>query len=175
MVGLTLLYSFSLCCAEVMADSTDSRFTRDLMFDAVPYSSASIFWTRATCVRGTRLAAQAPWMHAPRPSATCRQLPGRPARAQSQPNAFLQRVAPCCPGRTWSFGGMIRLIMLVPLPLAVSSALMSCAQECVWGGRPAGGEAPALPACLWRPPTLPPPTPPRGGTAKRCAAGCAPA
>ncbi|GIX66397.1 CPSF A subunit region protein [Babesia caballi] len=31
-----------LCCVEVMAPSTESRFTRDLMFDAVPYSSASI-------------------------------------------------------------------------------------------------------------------------------------
>ena len=34
-----------------MADSTDSLFTRDLMFVAVPYSSASILPTRAICCR----------------------------------------------------------------------------------------------------------------------------
>ena len=43
----TLAYSFSLCCTDVMAPRTDSLFTRDLMLDAVPYSSANILDTRA--------------------------------------------------------------------------------------------------------------------------------
>ena len=46
--ALTLLYSFRRCWAEVMAPSTDCLFTRLLMFDAVPNSSPSIFWTRET-------------------------------------------------------------------------------------------------------------------------------
>ena len=33
----TRLYSFSRCCVDVMAPSTDKRLTRDLMFAAVPY------------------------------------------------------------------------------------------------------------------------------------------
>eukprot|EP00878_Enallax_costatus_P030104 GHUV01032741.1.p1 GENE.GHUV01032741.1~~GHUV01032741.1.p1 ORF type:complete len:126 (+),score=21.66 GHUV01032741.1:537-914(+) len=45
----TLLYSLSLCCADVMAPNTDSLFTRDLMLDAVPYSSPNIFCTREIC------------------------------------------------------------------------------------------------------------------------------
>lgn len=49
LLARTLLYSFNRCCADVIALSTDSRFTRDLMLDAVPYSSPSIFVTRATC------------------------------------------------------------------------------------------------------------------------------
>ena len=59
--ALTLLYNFNLCCAEVMALRTDNRFTRDLMLDAVPYSSPSIFWTRDTCARAcaVRLASMA--------------------------------------------------------------------------------------------------------------------
>ena len=32
-----------------MADKTDNLFTRDLMFDAVPYSSCNIFVTRLIC------------------------------------------------------------------------------------------------------------------------------
>ena len=32
-----------------MAPKTDKRFTRDLMFEAVPYSSANILLTRLTC------------------------------------------------------------------------------------------------------------------------------
>lgn len=35
-----------------MAESTDCRFTRDLMFDAVPYSSVSILFVSAICERG---------------------------------------------------------------------------------------------------------------------------
>ena len=46
--GGTRLYSFSLCCVLVIAASTDSLFTRDLMFDAVPYSCVSIADARAT-------------------------------------------------------------------------------------------------------------------------------
>ena len=42
-----LLYSFSRCCTEVMAPSTDSLLTRLLMLDAVPNSSANILLTRA--------------------------------------------------------------------------------------------------------------------------------
>ncbi len=49
---LTLLYNLSLCCAEVMAPSTDCLFTLDLMLEAVPNSSPSIFCTRATCSIG---------------------------------------------------------------------------------------------------------------------------
>lgn len=45
----TLVYSFRRCCADVMADSTDSLLTRDLMLEAVPYSSPSIFETREIC------------------------------------------------------------------------------------------------------------------------------
>lgn len=41
-----MTHSLRRCCVEVMAPSTESRFTRDLMFDAVPYSSASILLTR---------------------------------------------------------------------------------------------------------------------------------
>jgi hypothetical protein len=35
------LYNFSLCWVDVIADKTDCRLTRDLMFDAVPYSPIS--------------------------------------------------------------------------------------------------------------------------------------
>ena len=41
----TFVYSFSLCCTEVIAPRTLNRFTLDLMLDAVPYSSASILDT----------------------------------------------------------------------------------------------------------------------------------
>ena len=41
-LGGTLLYSFRRCCVEVIAANTDRRLTRDLIFDAVPYSLASI-------------------------------------------------------------------------------------------------------------------------------------
>ncbi|KYQ52217.1 hypothetical protein ALC60_08832, partial [Trachymyrmex zeteki] len=34
-----------LCCTDVIAPKTDNLFTRDLMFDAVPNSSASILLT----------------------------------------------------------------------------------------------------------------------------------
>ena len=46
---LTLLYSFNLCWADVMAPSTDCLLTRFLMLEAVPNSSPSIFWARDTC------------------------------------------------------------------------------------------------------------------------------
>lgn len=48
---LTLLYSLSLCCAHVMALSTDNLLTLLLMLEAVPYSSPNIFVTRETCNR----------------------------------------------------------------------------------------------------------------------------
>lgn len=35
-------YSFSFCCVEVMAPSTESLFTRDLMLEAVPYSPTNM-------------------------------------------------------------------------------------------------------------------------------------
>lgn len=41
-----LVYNFNLCCTDVMAPNTDKRLTRDLIFDAVPNSSASILLTR---------------------------------------------------------------------------------------------------------------------------------
>lgn len=47
--GPALVYSFSRCCALVMAASTDCRFTRDLMLDAVPYSLASMACVCAIC------------------------------------------------------------------------------------------------------------------------------
>ena len=56
-----------------MAESTERRFTRDLIFDAVPNSSANIFAAR----------------------------------------------------ETWSFGGMIKLIIEVPLPRAASRRLIN--------------------------------------------------
>jgi len=37
-----LLYSLSRCCVLVIAPNTDRRLTRDLIFEAVPYSSANI-------------------------------------------------------------------------------------------------------------------------------------
>ena len=40
-----LLYSFSLCCTEVMAPSTESLLTLLLMLEAVPNSSANILAT----------------------------------------------------------------------------------------------------------------------------------
>lgn len=42
---IPLLYSFSLCCTEVMAPSTESLLTRLLMLEAVPNSSANILAT----------------------------------------------------------------------------------------------------------------------------------
>jgi hypothetical protein len=44
--GHALVYSFNRCCVEVIAPSTDSLFTLDLMFEAVPYSSDNIFEIR---------------------------------------------------------------------------------------------------------------------------------
>jgi len=41
-LGGTLEKSLRRCCVDVIAPSTDCRFTRDLMLDAVPYSSPSI-------------------------------------------------------------------------------------------------------------------------------------
>lgn len=37
---------------DVIADNTDNRFTRDLMLDAVPYSSANILAIKETCPFG---------------------------------------------------------------------------------------------------------------------------
>ena len=45
-LGGTRLYNFNLCWVDVIAPKTESLLTRDLMFDAVPYSSASSFCTR---------------------------------------------------------------------------------------------------------------------------------
>lgn len=47
-LGGVLLKSFNFCWAEVIADRTDKRFTRDLIFAAVPISSASILLTCTT-------------------------------------------------------------------------------------------------------------------------------
>jgi hypothetical protein len=44
--GGTRLYSFRRCWVLVMAASTDKRLTRDLMFDAVPYSCVNMADTR---------------------------------------------------------------------------------------------------------------------------------
>ncbi len=43
---------------DVIAPSTDSLFTRDLMLLAVPYSSASIFATREICTQAAQV-----WQH----------------------------------------------------------------------------------------------------------------
>ena len=48
----TRLYNFNLVCAEPMAFNTDNRFTRDLMFEAVPISSVNILFTKFTCPFG---------------------------------------------------------------------------------------------------------------------------
>jgi hypothetical protein len=50
--GGTLLNSFSFCCVEVIAPKTDNRLTLDLIFEAVPYSSANIFTALETCSFG---------------------------------------------------------------------------------------------------------------------------
>ena len=52
----TRVYSLSRCWAEVMAASTDWRFTRDLMLEAVPYSLASMaaVWEICTARAGGR-------------------------------------------------------------------------------------------------------------------------
>lgn len=42
----TRVNSFSRCCVDVIAERTESRLTRDFMFEAVPYSSASILAAR---------------------------------------------------------------------------------------------------------------------------------
>ena len=47
--------SFSRCCVDVIAESTERRLTRDLMFDAVPNSSASIFAAREIWSFGGRI------------------------------------------------------------------------------------------------------------------------
>merc|ERR1719411_315112 len=44
--GGTLVYSLRRCCTDVIAPSTDSLLTLDLMLEAVPYSSANILDTR---------------------------------------------------------------------------------------------------------------------------------
>ena len=47
--------SLRRCCVEVIASSTDCRLTRDLMLEAVPYSSASIFAANEICDFGGRI------------------------------------------------------------------------------------------------------------------------
>jgi len=42
---LPLENSFSFCWTDVIAPRTDNRFTRDLILEAVPYSSANILLT----------------------------------------------------------------------------------------------------------------------------------
>ena len=41
-----LVISFNLLCTDVMASSTDSLFTRDLILEAFPISSANILLIR---------------------------------------------------------------------------------------------------------------------------------
>lgn len=50
--GGTRLYSFRRCWVEVMAARTESLLTRDLMFEAVPYSVANMFVACEICERG---------------------------------------------------------------------------------------------------------------------------
>ena len=45
-LGGHLLYSLRRCCVLVMAERTDNLLTRDLILEAVPYSSESILLTR---------------------------------------------------------------------------------------------------------------------------------
>lgn len=47
--------SLRRCCVDVIAESTESRLTRDLMFDAVPNSSASILAAIETWDLGGRM------------------------------------------------------------------------------------------------------------------------
>ena len=54
-MGGTLLKSFSRCWVDVIADRTDRRLTRDLMFEAVPNSSASILAAREIWSLGGRI------------------------------------------------------------------------------------------------------------------------
>ena len=50
-----MVKSFRRCWVDVIADSTERRLTRDLMFDAVPNSSASIFAAREIWSLGGRI------------------------------------------------------------------------------------------------------------------------
>lgn len=51
----TLVNSLRRCCVDVIAESTESRLTRDLMFEAVPNSSASILAAMETWDLGGRM------------------------------------------------------------------------------------------------------------------------
>jgi hypothetical protein len=48
----TLLYNFKRVCALPIAFKTDSLFTLDLMFEAVPISSVNILFTNGICPFG---------------------------------------------------------------------------------------------------------------------------
>ena len=48
-------YSFRRCCVDVIAASTDRRFTRDLMLLAVPYSCVSMLVACDSCDLGGRI------------------------------------------------------------------------------------------------------------------------
>ena len=50
-----MVKSFRRCWVDVIADSTERRLTRDLMFDAVPNSSASILAAAEICDFGGRM------------------------------------------------------------------------------------------------------------------------
>lgn len=54
-LGGTRVKSLSRCCVDVIAERTESRFTRLLMLDAVPYSSASILAARLIWSLGGRM------------------------------------------------------------------------------------------------------------------------
>lgn len=64
--GGHLVYNLRRCCADVIADNTDNRFTRDLMLLAVPYSSVNILDVLLICSPGgkTRLIMLVPFLHA---------------------------------------------------------------------------------------------------------------
>ena len=82
--GGTRLYNFNLCWVLVIAANTESRLTRDLILDAVPYSCVNIAEARDTWS----------WMEYGEISMSICQSPAHRSRR--------------------TFGGMIRLIMEVP-------------------------------------------------------------
>ena len=87
----TLVYNFNLCCVDVIAPSTDNLLTLDLIFDAVPYSSLIMIIRIIIIIIMIIII-------------TIMIIPV---------NILLIR-------ETWSFGGMIKEIILVPFPIIIN-------------------------------------------------------
>ena len=113
------LYVFSFCCTEVIAESTDERVTLDLMFDAVPYSSASIFPAWAICSHsskqerrmGSHDGALERGHKTSGPHGSVSIVADKASFSRSQ----LSLAALYAEARTCDFGGRISVMTLVPL------------------------------------------------------------